>query len=279
MILIQCINILCKPEVINFPDGTFKIDVNIPVNERPLKIIWQYENEAELIILMYTVNNLKERYAYPFELYMPYLPNARMDRVHKASEVFTLKYFCSVINSLGFEKVEVLDVHSEAGFKLLERAENRSPQRYIKTALDCERFDRDEDYIFFPDEGSCKRYSPLIKDFVHIGYGIKRRNWEDGKILGLDIAGESPEGRRVFIIDDICSYGGTAYHSALKLKELGCGDIFAYFTHCENSIAKGHLLEGDLIKRIFATNSLCTLDLKQYHPKLMLLDCGLDPFF
>ena len=272
MIKIICDKEEVFPKVINFPDGTFKIDIIIPECTVPWKIIWKYENENELIQLMYITKHLRQQGYLPPELLMPYLPNARMDRVKDSSEVFTLKWFCEMINSLKFDTVSVLDVHSAVGEALLERAVINSPEKYIKQAIEMAGIDKDNDYIFFPDEGSCKRYSAFIPQFENVGFGLKKRDWKTGKILGLDIHGASPEGKNVFIIDDICSYGGTVYHSALKLKELGCKDVYAYFTHTENSIAKGELFKGDLIKGIYTTNSLCTLDTADY-PKLHILNC------
>ena len=58
------------------------------------------------------------------------------------------------------------------------------------------------------------------------------------------------------IIDDICSRGGTFYHSAKKLKEHGANDIYLYVSHCENTILEGDLLKGDLIKRVYTTDSI-----------------------
>lgn len=249
------------PDIINYPDGTFKIDIpEIPtVNGEPIEIVWTYRNENELSILIYAAENLRENYSSPINLYMPYVPNARMDRIHDKSEVFTLKYFCKVINFLNFNKVKILDVHSSVAAALLDRCENISPEKYINSAVELSGIDREKDYIFFPDEGSFKRYSGMFREFKNIGFGIKKRNWSDGKITGLDVFGESPENKNVLIIDDICSYGGTVYHSALKLKELNCNKIYVYFTHCENSIAKGELLKGDLLEHIYTTNSLLSI--------------------
>jgi ribose-phosphate pyrophosphokinase len=259
------------PKVINFPDGTFKINTPFEIASH-YDVLWKYENESELIILMYVIQNLKEKGNSEIELYIPYLPNARMDRVHKSDEVFTLKYFCKLINMLEVDRVKVLDVHSAVSAALLDRAVNISPEAYIDKAVRDAGIDPKKDYIFFPDEGSCKRYSECFRNFSNIGFGIKKRNWEDGKIIGLDIIGENPAGKNVFIVDDICSYGGTVYHSSKKLKELGCGKIYVYFTHCENSIAKGKLFEDDMIERVYTTNSICTLDCREY-PRIKFIDC------
>lgn len=65
--------------------------------------------------------------------------------------------------------------------------------------------------------------------------------------------------RDVLIIDDICSKGGTFYHSAKKLKELGANKIYLYVSHCENTIYSGELLKDNgLIEKIFTTDSILT---------------------
>ena len=124
--------------------------------------------------------------------------------------------------------------------------------------------------IFFPDEGACKRYSDMkiIKELgLPISFGIKRRDWKTGKILGLDVIGEDFEGKNVLIIDDICSAGGTFKFSAIKLKELGAKDVQLYITHCENNIVNGELLKTDLISKIYTTNSICKIE----HDKIKII--------
>lgn len=260
------------PEINNYPDGTFRVNMpEIPVTDNTsIEVIWTYQNEHDLTLLVYIAENLKENYQNPINLYMPYVPNARMDRIKEKNEVFTLKYFCKMINFLEFEKVKILDVHSPVTSALLEHCENISPIKYIDDVVKLSGISPVSDYIFFPDESSFKRYSDMFRHFSNTGFGIKQRDWKTGKILGLDIFGTSPENKRVLIIDDICSYGGTAYHSAMKLKELGCKNIYLYFTHCENSIYKGELLKGDLIKHIYTTNSVLSDNTSE---KITVFDC------
>ncbi|MBD5160337.1 MAG: ribose-phosphate pyrophosphokinase [Ruminococcus sp.] len=260
------------PEVHTYPDGTFR--VNMPeihvTDSQPIEIVWTYRKEQDLTLLIYITENIRENYKNPVTLYMPYVPNARMDRVQDKKEVFTLKYFCKVINFLKFDKVRVLDVHSPVTTALLDRCENISPEKYINHAIKLSGINLMSDYIFFPDEGCYKRYADMFGNFDNIGFGVKRRDWKTGKITGLDITGDSPANKRVLLIDDICSYGGTAYHSAKKLKMSGCRDINLYFTHCENSIYQGELLKGDLINRIYTTNSASNIETAG---KITVFDC------
>jgi ribose-phosphate pyrophosphokinase len=121
--------------------------------------------------------------------------------------------------------------------------------------------------MFYPDEGAMKRYAGMFN--LPYAFGIKKRNWETGQIEGLDVAGAVDEisGRDILIVDDICSRGGTFYHSAKKLKELGARDIYLYVSHCENTILEGELLKDDLIKKVYTTNSIFT----KSHEKIEVL--------
>lgn len=252
-----------------FPDGTFVIkDECFPkiANTKAVVFEWKYECEEESMFLFYLVKHMRKLIddkSVNFMLYLPYIPNARMDRVKSESEVFTLKYFCEFINMLGFDKVYVMDAHSNVALALIDRVVSLNLELMISTAIN----DFEPDVIFFPDEGSCKRYSEIISTFTvdgktsyPVAYANKKRDWDTGKILGLEIVNkEAVEGKKVLIIDDICSRGGTFYFSAKALKECGAGDIALYITHCENTILDGDLIKSDYLKKIYTTDSICTI--------------------
>ena len=251
-----------------FPDGTPRINLdveNIKEDEydgRPCILIdWFYENNDEMFYLMLIKKHLERHLTnVDYYLFMPYIPNARMDRVKNDDEVFTLKYFCDFINSLNFSRVYVLDAHSDVSTALLNNCENDSPRDYIKDAI---RQISDDIVLYFPDAGAAKRYSDLFPEIMYC-YGEKKRDWKSGKILGLDIRsnGIDLNGKTVLMIDDIIAYGGSLFYSANALKENGVDKIYAYATHTENSILdreKGTLiksLENNTVERLFTTNSL-----------------------
>lgn len=264
----------------SFPDGTILMKYE-PGLGPFLPIIWRYENDREFLALIYLVKHLNSLGYDRLELHMPYIPNARMDRVKNRDDVFTLKYFAELLNSLNFEAVYVVDPHSSVSEALINNLHVIRPDGNILAALlkigvvkatcyDPKNFLPKEAYsltMFYPDEGACKRYSGMIE--LPYAFGIKRRNWETGVIEGLDVAGAVDQiaGKDILIVDDICSRGGTFLHSAKKLKELGANDIYLYVSHCENTILEGDLLKGDLIKRVYTTDSIFT----KSHEKIEVL--------
>lgn len=242
----------------NFPDGTMLIKQSIPEEEK-ITLSWFYENDKEMIALIYLAKHLNAHGCRNIHLYMPYIPNARQDRVKSSEDVFTLRYFASVINSLEFKSVTVLDPHSSVSEALIDNIIIEKPQKLIEDTIALiEKEEGEIPSMFYPDEGAGKRYSGMIP--LPYAFGIKKRDWKTGKILGLDVAGDTDNIRdkNILIVDDICSKGGTFYFSAEKLKELGAKNIYLHVTHCENTVFEGELLKNDLIKRIFTTNSILT---------------------
>lgn len=270
-----------KPvEIGSFPDGTILMKDTLPGESRA-RIKWNFENDREFLCLIYLVKHLRRNGYDDIDLYMPYIPNARMDRVKAPKDVFTLKYFAELLNSLNLNTVTVLDPHSSVSEALIDNLHIFTPGAYIQkilTELKVEgvytynpmTMETQKKYpltMFYPDEGAMKRYAGLVN--LPYAFGIKKRNWETGAIEGLDVAGAVDQiaGRDILIVDDICSRGGTFYHSAKKLKELGARNIYLYVSHCENTILEGDLLEGDLIKKVYTTDSIFT----KKHEKIEVL--------
>lgn len=260
-------------EISRFPDGTPKIDIELQhKNKSPILFVWTYENDAELIYLAMAKRHLERDYGdRRFYLVMPYIPNARMDRTKRSCEVFTLKYFCEFINQINFNGIAVLDAHSDVSVALLNNCSNISPKEYIDSAINVIE---NVDLLYFPDAGAAKRYSELFHKMPYC-YGEKKRDWETGKILGLEIRdnGIDVKGKVVLMIDDIVSYGGSLHYSAAELKKCGASEIYAYATHTENSVLdkeKGTLLkdlEDGTVKKLITTDSLYTGN----HPKIVVM--------
>lgn len=250
-----------KPvEIGSFPDGTILMKQG-DLDGVFAHIKWQYENDREFLALIYLVKHLR-RLGYKFiDLHMPYIPNARMDRVKNEKDVFTLKYFAELLNDLHFNYIQVLDPHSSVSEALIDNLIVETPKEYVNETLErIAPYDHKKSNVlmFYPDEGAMKRYSGLVN--IPYVFGIKKRNWETGKIEGLDVAGAVDQiaGKDILIVDDICSRGGTFYHSAKKLKELGANKIYMYVSHCENTILEGELLTSGLIEKVYTTDSIFT---------------------
>lgn len=247
----------CKINPEHFPDNTLRVkfpDHIIPnLYEKSNTIHWYYENDSELFTLIVIKGALDDLGVINTALYMPYIPHARMDRIKNDAEIFTLKYFCKIINYLNFSYVTVLDPHSNVSTALIDRLNVISAKDHIQNAI--RKINDKSLVLFYPDEGAMKRYSD--QNNLPYAFGIKKRDWNTGNILGLQLMNDSIiQGNNVLIIDDICSRGGTFYHAANALKEAGANDIYLYITHAEYTMIEGDMYNQDIVRKIFTTNSI-----------------------
>lgn len=237
--------------------GAGELNIKLEPIEGNVDIAWNYEHDGEL----FTIACIRHYYANKrCFLTMPYLPHARMDRVKNPEDVFTLQTFASFINGLAFEKVRVLDAHSNVGIALIHRCENMSPKEYIQKVIDKLGYNKYCLCLFFPDEGAQKRYGEMFPEYRQ-AFGIKKRNWETKRIEGYMIVGqEHITNSHVLIIDDICSYGNTFIKAAEAVNEAGAEGVSLYVTHCEECINKGNVFTSNLFENVFTTDSLIRSD-------------------
>ena len=255
-----------------FPDHSLliKLDPDKMFDNRgAIKVEWLYEGDSELFTLICVKRHIDRHFSTrEVVLDMPYIPHARMDRVKSDEDVFTLKYFAEVINSLNFKIVWVRDAHSNVSLALIDNVIDTGVEAYIRKAAEL----AGADAMFYPDEGAMKRYSDNFEK--PYAFGMKKRDWKTGQILGLDIINaENIVGKDVLIVDDICSRGGTFYHSAKALKAAGAKSVSLYVTHCEETITLGELAASDgLVDHVYTTRSI-------FPEKLVKSENGYDPYW
>jgi ribose-phosphate pyrophosphokinase len=264
----------------SFPNGESKLlteGIEDNLDETMNVIYFKYENDGDLIRLMF-IKHYLDYHEVPTDLVISYMPYSRMDRSEDYSP-FSLKYIADFINNLNFNKVLIVEPHSDVTPAII----HRSIPYYINFDLlpKVEKeigFDREQDYLFFPDAGAQKRYHNLrgYKQLV----GFKDRDWETGEIKSLEVVGlkePCPSIKKVLIVDDLSSYGGTFIHSGEKLKELGFEEIYLLVAHAENSIFERRLLQDNSpITKVFTTDSILTKHTdwanKKYESKLKVYE-------
>lgn len=243
----------------HFPDYTLSARISTAhmelCSQDGVPILWKYDGDHECMALWHIVHHIRSRIPHiGISLELPYIPNARMDRVKNEDEIFTLKWFAEFINTLGFDKVIVTDPHSNVATALIDRVEVRGVADNVIRVLSW--IGDHETVLCYPDEGATKKYSEQLQGRPYV-FGIKHRDWRTGKIQGLSLTNaEIVNGKTVLIVDDICSHGGTFMHTANALKEAGAGEVYLYVTHCENTIFEGEIIESGLIEKVFTTDSI-----------------------
>lgn len=246
-----------------FPDGTLDLSeklssfiIEVSNNER-IYFDWVYEDDSELFTLYCLKKHFDTNFPHiDYYLFMPYVPNGRMDRTELPRDVFTLKYFCEIINSLNFKRVYIKDPHSDVTPALLNNCKIMSNYKDFSAIYfsfpDHDKINEKDVILYYPDAGSAKKYSKTTSGCPYT-YGNKIRNWKTHRITSCSIVEpEKVKDKTVIIIDDICSYGGTINKSAEMLLKAGASAVYAYVTFAEAAILKGDLYNQNNVKQIYA---------------------------
>lgn len=196
----------------------------------------------------------------PIHAFIPYFPGARQDRPCNPGEPLGAKVYADFVNSLKLASVTILDSHSDVTPALLDNC------KVIPQWLIAEKFlpvpmNRNT-LLVCPDGGAAKKIINLAEKLHHeaILFATKNRNSTTGRLTECSISEEETgcqwlSEHNCWIVDDICSYGGTFKNLAKKLKEAGALSVHLIVTHYEG-VASEHQLKEAGIDGVYTTNSL-----------------------
>lgn len=234
--------------------------VRIDTEKLPLNILYDqvsisisFQGNTDLIDLLLLVDALKRSLIEYKKLVLSlgYFPYGRQDRVCQAGEPHSLKVVANLINSCGFDKVFVVDPHSDVIEGVIDNVSIVS-QVEILDMLESDFIYEYQD-IVSPDAGA---YKKAFKVAQHFNRGIVRadkiRDLSDGSLSGFEVYAEELTGRDVLIVDDICDGGGTFIGLAKKLREKGAKSVGLYVSH--GMFTKGVEILKEHIDKIYCYN-------------------------
>lgn len=157
------------------------------------------------------------------DLYLPYMPYARQDRVANDGEAHGLKVMAALINDQYYHTVTVLDPHSNDTLSLLENVTQVPLDRIIKRAY--QNTDWTKVVLVAPDQGAVKKVDALAKALrcPNVVYAIKKRDTLTGKITDTNLL-PFPQEYLAYdwlVVDDICDGGYTFTELGRILKQRG----------------------------------------------------------
>lgn len=266
----------CKYEISKFPDGQQSVRIieegydtfeNIKNQTHGIKIKSRLNDFRDLELIICATQALKEIGVTKISLYIPYCVGGRSDRKFQEGGINYIKNVISpIINSQGYEKVIIMDPHSdvlEACINNFEKIDNLKlvQDSLIKYWVKNNIIVSDMSNVVFisPDAGALKKVHKVAENFqckYEVVVCTKHRDL-NGKLSKTTVPlTDVMMDKDLFIIDDICDGGGTFINIAkiIKENEQFKGRIYLIVTH--GIFSRGFDDLTEFFNGIYTTNSI-----------------------
>lgn len=240
--------------VFNGGEPHIKISPTDAERGKPVCITVQARSANDLLMALLAKDALSRMGFGQVDLFIPYFPAARQDRVMVPGEPLTVKVFAAMINAAGFSKVTVFDAHSEVTAALLDRCQAIQNHAFIKKITETIP-NPSQLTLIAPDAGAAKKIHHLASaiGWERVVQCDKVRDVKTGKLSAPQVFSDDLKGADCLIVDDICDGGGTFIQLAESLRAKNAGRLFLAVSH--GIFSKGVTVLTDVFDGVFTTNS------------------------
>lgn len=246
--------------VIKFPGGEVNVNINtgsLAYDDAEVAEVTGVRIEAritsmdDLFALFLATDALRRVYAEAaLNLFIPYFPYARQDRVCNSGEALSAQVMGKLINAQGYDSVIVVDPHSAVTPAVLDRClvwDQYDVFSEIKS-------DWSEWTIVAPDMGAvkkCEDFAKRVGAKAVVGFN-KTRELATGKITGMVPLFEVDPDAQYLVLDDICDGGRTFIELVSHMSYVGTLELAV--TH--GIFSKGVGIVADHFDKVHTSNSL-----------------------
>lgn len=255
---------LGKVEIVRFADGECRVRLEEEVEGKTVFVLQSLcppvdENLVELCLL---ADTLKRNGAQKLIAVVPYLGYARQDKVNRKGECLSTQVVARIIESVGFEKLIAVDVHSEKALSFFKiPTENLLPDQVLAEAVSS---DKKNCLAVSPDEGALKRVRQIAKILGTTVVSIdKERDLLTGKLKIKGVKGDA-SGQNLIIFDDMITSGGTLIIAADFLARQKAAGVLACATHGLLVKDAPLALQKSEIKKVIVTDTVPVPKEKQF---------------
>lgn len=242
-----------------FSDKEVYVKVEEDVAGKTVWVLGATFAPADMILELIFLLDALQRSGATINLLFTYFGYARQDRP-TPGEAFSAQVICNIFKLFKLNKIVIIQPHSAALHKLLP-FEAVIPVELFYPVAD------NYDIIVAPDKGAAEWVEPIAKtcnkEFLQ---GSKQRfGLDQTRFLGLQ---NNVRDKKILIIDDVISTGGTLLNLVYGLEQRGARSISALATHGIFAGDAHERLINSNLDKIYVTNTIP----QQENEKIVTLD-------
>ncbi len=159
-------------------------------------------------------------------LVIPYFAYSRQDKVFLEGEAVSARAIMKMLGEMT-DRLITVDVHAPHIFEWYRGlGENILPSRSIAEKLS----EMEIDFVLSPDKGALHR-AKAVADIMKVPFDHLDKTRLSGTEVEMEEKALDVEGKKVAIVDDIISTGGTIARASEMLKRSGANEVYALCTH------------------------------------------------
>lgn len=242
---------LGKTLIETFPDGEIGVSILESVRGKDVFVVQSMapHPNSYLMELLIFVDALKRSSAHSIIAVIPYFGYARQDRRGMGREPITAKLVADLLQRSGVTRILTMDLHTEQiqGFFDIP-VDNLYARPVLVEAVRKLR----PNQVVTPDVGSIK-LACAFAEKLNIDFAVIDKRRINANEVESALVGDVYQ-KRVLLVDDMCSTGGTLKKAALVCKKAGASAVFAAVTH---GLFIGNF-ENSGLEKIIMSNTVST---------------------
>lgn len=226
-----------------FPDGEIYLQIQENVRGRDVFVVQSIARDPNyyLMELLIMIDALKRASAKSIVAVIPYFGYSRQDRKDKPRVPISAKLVADLLATAGATRVLTMDLHAGQIQGFFDVPVDNLYARPI-LADKVAKLGLKDLVIMAPDLGAIK-IARAYSNHLHAEFAVMdKRRVSTEEVSITSIIGPDVKGRKVILVDDLCSTAGTLVTAAETCQKAGADGVYAAFTH--------GLLVGEAIKRL-----------------------------
>lgn len=218
---------VARTEIRIFPDGEKYVRILAPLDGEHVVLVGNAFPDDKIIELLLLSDAIGEFDFDRLTMVIPYFGYARQDKKFDVGEPVSSRAIVRAVEDYP-DRVLTVDIHSESIIDEFETTEAFNVSGHMEMANKLKEIG--VDFVLSPDEGRMTTAEKIGKSIgVPSDYMVKERI--DGDTVRIEPKAIDVKGKRVAIVDDIISTGGTIANASMELKRLGSAEVMAACTH------------------------------------------------
>lgn len=276
-----------EQENVRFANSEFKVTIKSDVKDKDCFIIQSTANPTDqnLMELLLTTDALRRGEAHEITAVIPYFGYARQNIQHRTGECVSMNVVVKTLESVGVNKIITCDLHEEGSSGMFSISfENLSTlpilAKQIRAKLLEENNLSESDFVICsPDQGGIERarlfgnsFYQELKEYEVIMIEKKRNLENIHESKAVEIYGDV-KNKRVILVDDISTSGGTIIHSTDLCLQKGALAVYAAVVHPDFGQGVAAKIQESSLKEFWTTNTIeRTVDDLTMYPKIKITD-------